>query len=399
VSVYLALLGRRGARALTLACALGWLAYGGLALGIVLLVAERTGSYSAAGTAVAAFALGVGVLAPVRGRLVDARGTAVLVAFGAGHAAGLVALVVAPRGVATVAAAGFAGAVAPPLIATARAVWPVVAGPELARAGHALNALLGDLGAVLGPAATAALALWLGPDVALALLAGGPLAGCLIVARLGVPRVAPETTADAGRGGALGTSPHAVSAGVGALGVLRTSAGLRTLLLVEVWLGLAIGALDVAAPALADAEGAKELAAIPLAAFAAGSVISSVWAGRATSGPEARFVVGCVLLAVALAGCALASSVLALALVLVLAGAAYGVLNVGVFELLDVVVPPQRAIEALTWLTTAGGFGIAVGAAAAGRLTLDSPRAALVLAAVATTPGAVVAITRRRSLR
>ena len=48
----------------------------------------------------------------------------------------------------------------------------------------------------------------------------------------------------------------------------------------------------------------------------------------------------------------------ALAVVLVFAGAAYGVLNVALFELLDVVVPRQNAVEALTWLTTAGGFGI-----------------------------------------
>ena len=100
----------------------------------------------------------------------------------------------------------------------------------------------------------------------------------------------------------------------------------------------------------------------------------------------------------ALAGCALVSSVVALALVLVFAGAAYGVLNVALFELLDVVVPSRNAVEALTWLTTAGGIGIAAGAAIAGQLAADSPESALLLTAFATIPGAILAFARRRSL-
>jgi predicted MFS family arabinose efflux permease len=381
MSVYSALLKRRGARALALACISGWVTFASSGLAIVLLVEHRTGSFAAAGAAVAAFSAGAGVLAPFRGRLIDSRGAPVLVAFGAGHAAGLVLVIVAPSGVATVLAAGFAGAVAPPLIATARTVWPVVAGPELTRAAHALNALLGDAASVLGPAATGAFVAWLGAPAALALLAFGPFAGTVIVARVGVPR----------RGIGPGEARH------GALGALRTSAGLRTLVVVDVWLGMAIGAVDVAAPALAAEESAPELAAIPLAAFAAGSVAASLWAGQARSRAQRRFVAGCVLLSVALAGCAFVSSVIALAAVLLFAGAAYGVLNVALFELLDVVVPPRNAVEALTWLTTAGGIGIAAGAAIAGQLAADSPESALLLTAIATVPGAVLALARRRS--
>ena len=113
-----------------------------------------------------------------------------LVAFGFANAIGLLLLLEAPPGVATVLAAGFTGAVAPPLIATARSVWPVVAGPELTRAAHALNALIGDVASVLGPVATGGLAAWLEPPAALVLLAFGPFAGTVIVARLGVPRQA-----------------------------------------------------------------------------------------------------------------------------------------------------------------------------------------------------------------
>ena len=107
---------------------------------------------------------------------------------------------------------------------------------------------------------------------------------------------------------------------------------------------------------------------------------------------------GSCTLAAVLAGCAFVDSVGALAVVLCVAGVAYGVFNVGVFELLDVVVPAHRAVEALTWLTTAGSLGMAAGAAAAGQLAHDSPRAALLLVAVGTAPGAIFALGRRRTL-
>ena len=66
VSVYSDLLARRGAKALALACAVGWLAFAGNGLAIVLLVADRTGSFAAAGAAIAAFALGAGARAAAR---------------------------------------------------------------------------------------------------------------------------------------------------------------------------------------------------------------------------------------------------------------------------------------------------------------------------------------------
>jgi hypothetical protein len=127
-------------------------------------------------------------------------------------------------------------------------------------------------------------------------------------------------------------------------------------------------------------------------------VLASLWAGQARSGPQRRFVAGCFALAVALAGCAVVASVLALALVLCVAGAAYGVINVALFELLDLVVPARNAVEALTWITTAGGTGLAIGAAVAGSLATDSPTSALLVTAVATIPAAAFAVARRQSL-
>ncbi|MDA0180785.1 hypothetical protein OJ997_10815 [Solirubrobacter phytolaccae] len=179
MSVYLALLRRPGARSLALACTLGWLGFAATALAIVLLVESETGSFARAGLAVGAFSAGAGLFAPLRGRLVDARGAPALVAFAAAQCALLLVLVWTASPI----VAGFAGAVAPPLIATARTVWPRVAGPELTQAGHGLNALLGDIGTVVGPAAAGGLVALAGPHAALAVFAAGPLLGALIVAR------------------------------------------------------------------------------------------------------------------------------------------------------------------------------------------------------------------------
>ena len=61
---YRSLLAGAGARRLALASVLGWLGFGALSLAIVLTVQDATGSASAAGTALAGFALGSGVVRP-----------------------------------------------------------------------------------------------------------------------------------------------------------------------------------------------------------------------------------------------------------------------------------------------------------------------------------------------
>src|SRR3954452_22579636 len=153
MSTYRALLARPGASSLAVACGIGWLSFGAYGLAVVLAVHEATGSFGAAGAAVAAFAVGSGALAPLRGRFVDARGPRALAAFAPLHAAGLALLALGCAGGwgrgGLVVLAGVAGAPCPPLIATARSVWPAVAGPELTRAAHALNAALGDAAMVI----------------------------------------------------------------------------------------------------------------------------------------------------------------------------------------------------------------------------------------------------------
>jgi len=69
-----------------------------------------------------------------------------------------------------------------------------------------------------------------------------------------------------------------------------------------------------------------------------------------------------------------------------------------VFELLDEIVDRGRAVEALTWLTSAQGAGLAAGAAAAGALAHGGAVGMLALAALAAVVAAAVACGRRAAL-
>src|SRR6185437_5258268 len=94
LSQYRALLARARARRLLLGCLLAWLAFTSYALAIILAVHAATGSFRAAGGAVAAFSAVSGLLAPARGRFIDNHGARAVAGFSLAHgcaAAGLIA--------------------------------------------------------------------------------------------------------------------------------------------------------------------------------------------------------------------------------------------------------------------------------------------------------------------
>lgn len=387
---YRAVFARPGARSLALSCALGWLSFTSYGLALVLAVERATGSFAVAGGAVAAFSAGSALLAPLRGRVVDRRGPRVLPYFAAVHGAAIALLVVGCESSLAagllIGAAGLAGLSVPPLIATARSVWPQITGPDLVGTGHAINAALGDAGAVVGPAFVGAVAALASPVVALALLIPGVIVGAVLLASTAPP--APEAAA-----------PRRVTHRV--WGVLSESVGLRVIVGPELLLGLSFGALDVAAPVVAAEAGAVELAALPLAAFAASSVGVSLWSGtgRLDRSPIWRYLAGTLIVAAVLLLCLVATSLVTVTLVLVDAGAGYGLLNVALFELLEDVVAADSAVEAFTWLTTWAGIGMATGAAVAGQLSRGGAAQTLVLVSLPAVLAAAVVVSGRSSLR
>lgn len=371
-----------GARRLAIASALGWLGFGALSLAIVLAVMRAAGSSSTAGVALAGFALGSGVLAPARGRLVDRYGPRrALVPFAMASGAALLGLAAAASSEGApawllVATATLGGLTVPPLIASARVVWPLVVAPEALPPAYGIQALLGDLGGVGGPALAGAVAALASPAGALIACALLPVAGALLLARLPWPEPTPRSG-----GGAL------------------SSPGMRTLVLADAGLYAGLGALEVALPAVAAGEGAAASAALPLAAFAAASAVASLVYGARPAAADRRYVLGSLALTAACLPLAALGTIWGLAAVLLAAGAAFAAVNVAVYALLDAVAPAGTGAEALTWLTTAGAAGTALGAAVAGALAgAGNLEAALALPAVGAALAFCVVAGRRGTL-
>jgi predicted MFS family arabinose efflux permease len=382
---YAALLGHRPARRIVYALVVTTLSYGMYSLTVLLTVERSTGSYREAGFAVAAFALLAGVTAPLRGRLIDRRGSRTwLPALACGYAGFLGVLDLAahagsPPWVLVACAAG-SGMSAPPIFASARPIWGQIVDPVLVRRGYAVTSLIYDLGQVVGPIVASAFFLvssWPG-----ALVCG---ASAMAGAFLSLP--ARE-----------GLHPDARPA---PMPRFRESRALVGLLAVSIVLGGAQGVVVVAVPAAAGKWGHASLAGPLLGLFAAGSVSGALWYGTRHWRAAAldRYLGAVLVLGILLAPAALAGNAAELGAILLVAGLAFGPATVAMFEVLDVIVPGGGA-ESMTWVTTFEAGGSAAGSAVAGVLATRSGIAApFALAAGSTViaAGGALAVRRWRS--
>jgi predicted MFS family arabinose efflux permease len=393
-SSYLAVLRLPHARPLLLASLVGRLANATGPLSVVLFVQEQTGSLAQAGAASAAIGLASGLLAPVRGRLVDRYGQRrCLLPMGLGFAAALAGMVAAagpgPAAVATtIAMAAAAGAVAPPLGASMRALWVSLAGqgPRLQTA-YALDAVLDELLFVLGPLLAGGLATLYRPAAGVLATAGLALVGTLgFVA-------SPVSRAQAGR-------PAAVGGRAGWAGAMAAP-GLRTLVLSLTGVGAAIGIWEIGLVGAAREAGSPEAASISLAAWAAASGVGGLWYGSRTWRRPAgqRYLVLLALLVVAGAIMAAAGSPVAMGAVVVLVGAVLAPLESSAYLLAAELAPAGTLTESGTWLNTAinvtGAAGLAVAGALVDRAGVP---ATLAVACACTAAGLLVALAGRERL-
>jgi MFS family permease len=393
-SSYLAVLRLPHARPLLLASLVGRLSNATGPLSVVLFVQEETGSLAQAGAASAAIALASGLLAPVRGRLVDRYGqrrclAPMALAFAAALT-GLVAVAGPGRaaGAATVGLAAAAGAVAPPLGASMRVLWVslVGQGPRLQTA-YALDAVLDELLFVVGPLLAGGLAALYRPAAGVLATAGLALAGTLgLVA-------SPMSRAQAGS--------RAHGAGrVGWAGALAAP-GLRRLVLSLAGVGAAIGIWEISLVGAAREAGAPEAASILLAAWAAASAVGGLWYGARTWRRPAgrRYLALLALLVLAGAIMAAAGSPIALGAVVVLVGAVLAPLESSAYVLAAEVAPAGTLTETGTWLNTAINVTSAAGLAVAGALVDGAGvSASLAVACACTAAGLLVALAGRDRL-
>jgi len=365
-----------------------------VALALVLFLREETGSFTVAGGAAAAFALGAGVSAPVAGRLIDRRGQRrVLLPLAAGHATGLVLLVPMGHGdVATwalLALAFVTGATIPPLSSAMRALWPRLLREhttELLPTALALDSVSIELVFVSGPLIVAALTAIVAPEAALILGAVLTVVGTLAFTAHPASRSA---------------GPAASAAEHGLLGAL-SSAGMRTVVICTIPAGFCFGAAEVALPAFARAEGSPNAAGVLLAAWSLASAAGGLLYGARSWGlplverwPRLMLACGAAFLPLALA-----PSIALMAVLAMVSGVLIAPLITAGNELIGFVAPAGVATEAYTWGTMALVAGVSAGNATAGALS-EGPgwESAVLCAGVVGLLAGTLALSRRGSLQ
>jgi hypothetical protein len=348
-----------------------------LSIGLLVHVQRLTGSFAAAGVVAAVFACALGAGGPLLARTADRRGqTPVLLGGALVSGAALAAINALPAGAPAavlVALAALLGLAVPPVGACWRALLPSVAGPSA----YAADATASELTFVAGPP--------------LVLLAGN-------LASTGV------ALAGAGAVLVLGTAvfaAHPASRGWRPAderprgGSLRTG-GMRTLVLVMLAVGAVFGATEVGVTAAAQALDATAAAGPLLGLWGAGSLVGGLVAAR--SGAALPLVLG-ALAAGHLALAAATGSVLALGIVIGLAGSTIAPTYAILYAMVERAAPAGTLTEAFAWLSTAAAVGAAAGSALAGPLAdAAGPAPVFVLAGAAGAVAVLIAALRTTGL-
>lgn len=382
-----------GAGPALVASLLGRFALSTTGLALLLTVQRTTGSYAAAGTVAAAYAVAFAGFAPARARSADRRGPrGVLLVCAVVHPLVLVAAVLLARAeapvAALVAAAVVAGGTVPPVGGVMRALWGTLAARDdrvdLTSA-YSLESVVVELCFVGGPLLVAALAATAGPEWAV--LAAGVLVlagGLGLAASPALRLVVPHPDARKGMAGPL------------------TSPAVRSLLVTVACVGAGFGAADVAVVAFADVQGGRpSTGAVLLALGSVGSIVGGLAYGAVHSQVAAERQ-----LPVLVAAFALASALPVLAT----GNAVMGVLMLGWGTtiapystcnsvLLGRAAPVGTVTEAFAWSGSAIFGGAALGNVAGGFVVERlGAREALALPALTALVGLVVTLATRRAL-
>ncbi|GAA2048359.1 MFS transporter [Catenulispora yoronensis] len=352
----------------TFAAALvGRLAYGVVFLALVLTVSRSTGSYSAAGAALALFGLTSSVLAPYRARLVDRHEARRVLLPMAGLCSALLAGIAvvgwqsgAHRFALWVLAAAAGGCV-PPLGAFMRTLWArLVPDEQLLQRAYSLDAVGEELLYVLGPLLAGIFTAFNKPALGVAFSAALLLGGTVFLASSpAAANTDPAADPDS-------DSPDAAAAS--ASRSLWAGTGLIDPVLVTGGLGLCLGALDLLVVAFAGAHGSTAEVSWVTAAMAAGSAVGGLLYGARSWrwSLRARLPV----LAVALGLFCAAAGHAGTMVLFVLAAAVVGLLISPILTTAYLISGELGAIgrgtEASAWVNSAFNAGNAAGAAGIG---------------------------------
>ena len=183
------------------------------------------------------------------------------------------------------------------------------------------------------------------------------------------------------------------------LGAL-SAVGVRTIALLSLFLGLGFGAVEIAVPAFAEAEGNRALAGVALAGFSTGSLVGGLVAGlRPSSDERRRIILGTYVLTCLMLLPLAAQSVATMTVLLFLAGLPIAPVVAALYGQIGRVAAAGSVAEAFSWFGTSVSVGIAGGSVGGGWL-IDTRgwEAAVLLGAVFLAVGAVLTTLRHGTL-
>ena len=375
---------------MVLAAFVGRLPLSMVGLGCVLLVADETGSYGYGGAVAASGAVTTALAGPVLGRLADSHGQrrvllpvlAVFVVSGTGF---LAAVKNDWLPLAVFFFAGLAGACIPPVSSMIRVRWThLLRGSHRLPTALAMESVVDEFVFIVGPVLVTFLSTTGHATSGVVTAFTLATVGSLLFAAQRRTEPPPNGT-DSPRG------PSAMRIG-----------GLRVLFVVGAAVGAILGTLEIALVAFADELGARSLSGVLIAGLAVGSMASGIgWGAVHWRLPlRHRLVAVLVLLTVLSVPLLLVRDVWLMIPFVVLAGIAVSPSLISSFTLAELLVPRAAVTEAFTWIGTALGLGVAVGASVAGKLVdVAGANTAFSVATVAAAVAAVTVACFRNHLR
>jgi hypothetical protein len=370
-------------------------------LGTVLLISASSGRYGVAGTVSAVGSLGNAFAVPRIARLVDSRGQRrvllpLLVVF-VSAVAGLIAAVElqAPTWV-FFGPGAIAGATMPSLGAMVRSRWSaLLEGSPRLHAAYSFESVADELCFIVGPAAVTVLATEVFPAAGLGVAAVLGLAGTLWFAAQRGTEPMPAL--------ADGRAPRAVRRDRRTRRARGAAApGLTVLVPVYLLLGAMFISIDLSTVSFAQHFGHKPLAGFILGTYALGSATGGFWYGsRQWRAPvQSRFAVTLTLTVMGVATFWAQPNLVTLTCGIYLCGLTIAPTLIAGFSLLEAQAKPGRRTEAMSWLSSGIGVGVAAGASVVGFiLDAHGPRVGYAFAAACGGASVVACLLGLRRLR
>ena len=339
-------------------------------LGTVLLISAATGKYGVAGAVSAVGSLGYAFTSPQIARMVDVRGQRrvllpLLTVFALATTVLIVAVQLRLPTWAFFVPGAIAGAAMPSLGTLVRARWSaLLAGSPRLHAAFSFESVADELCFVVGPAAVTLLATEVFPASGVGVAALLCVLGTLwFAAQRGTePVIVPPAGPAAGRSGRSGRGGRATR--------VRGAAapGLVVLAPVYLLLGAMFVSIDLSTVAFAQHFGHKSLAGFILGTYAFGSATGGLWYGSRQwrKAVEKRFALTLTLTVLGVATFWAQPNLITLTCGIYLCGLTIAPTLIAGFSLLEAQARPGRRTEAMSWLSSGIGVGLAAGSSVVG---------------------------------